>query len=57
MCSSDLGEIQVIAKKLHVGTATTALVLEKIKPSGKSLMGTVDWLNGVRLQPGESFGG
>ena len=51
------GEIQVIEKKLHVGTATTALVVDKIKPSGKSLMGTIDWFNGVRLQPGESFGG
>ena len=51
------GEIQVIEKKLYVGTDTTALVLEKIKPSGKSFMGAVDWLNGVRLQSGESFGG
>jgi methionyl-tRNA formyltransferase len=43
-------------KKLFVGTATTALEIRYITPSGKSRMPSSQWANGARLAPGDLFG-
>lgn len=41
---------------LFVGTGSTALELRFLTPSGKSRMDSKSWLNGARLQIGETFG-
>lgn len=50
------GEIRVIEKLLHVGTATTALVISSLRPAGRSNMEAQSWANGARLQVGDHFG-
>lgn len=50
------GQIEIKEKKLYVGTGTKALVIMKVKPSGKPLMDTAAWINGVRISAGEYFG-
>ena len=50
------GEIRVIEKELFVGTATQALSIGYLTPSGKSRMVARSWLNGARLIDGENFG-
>jgi methionyl-tRNA formyltransferase len=50
------GEIRVIEKELFVGTATQALSIGYLTPSGKSRMVARSWLNGARLVDGENFG-
>jgi methionyl-tRNA formyltransferase len=50
------GQIEVRDKKLHVGTATSALSFLKVKPSGKPLMDASAWINGVRISAEEFFG-
>jgi methionyl-tRNA formyltransferase len=39
-----------------VGTATEAVQLGTVRPEGKGEMAAVDWLRGVRPEPGERFG-
>jgi methionyl-tRNA formyltransferase len=39
-----------------VGTATGAVRLGEVRPEGKGAMAAVDWLRGVRPEPGERFG-
>jgi methionyl-tRNA formyltransferase len=39
-----------------VGTATTPVRLGEVRPEGKGAMPAVDWLRGLRLEPGERFG-
>jgi methionyl-tRNA formyltransferase len=48
------GEIQVREKMVLIGTATTALEIGFITPSGKSVMSAISWANGARLI-GEEF--
>ncbi len=43
-------------KKFYVGTATTALEISYITPSGKSRMPATEWANGARLTAGDLFG-
>lgn len=43
-------------KKLYVGTASSALEIGNITPSGKSRMPTSQWANGARLIAGDLFG-
>ena len=43
-------------KKLYVGTASSALEIGHITPSGKSRMPSSQWANGARLIPGDLFG-
>jgi methionyl-tRNA formyltransferase len=38
-----------------VGTATGAVRLGEVRPEGKAAMAAVDWLRGVRPEPGERF--
>jgi methionyl-tRNA formyltransferase len=38
-----------------VGTATTAVRLGEVRPEGKAAMAAVDWLRGLRPEPGERF--
>jgi methionyl-tRNA formyltransferase len=38
-----------------VGTATTAVRLGRVRPEGKPEMPALDWLRGLRVQPGERF--
>jgi methionyl-tRNA formyltransferase len=38
-----------------VGTATTAVRLDSVRPEGKGEMAAADWLRGLRLEPGECF--
>jgi methionyl-tRNA formyltransferase len=51
----DPGEISIIDKKLFVGTASSALEILTITPSGKQAMTATSWANGARLLPGERF--
>ena len=50
------GELLLREKKLYVGTATSALEIGEVQPSGKALMPASSWVNGVRLDSGERFG-
>ena len=50
------GELLLGEKKLYVGTATSALEIGEVQPSGKALMPASSWVNGVRLDSGERFG-
>lgn len=43
-------------RKLYVGTATTALEIGHITPSGKSRVPSSQWANGARLVAGDLFG-
>ena len=38
-----------------VGTATAPVRLGEVRPEGKGAMPAVDWLRGLRLEPGERF--
>ena len=50
------GVLLMEKKKLYVGTATTALEIGYITPSGKSRMPASEWANGARLIAGDFFG-
>lgn len=47
------GEISLIDKKVFIGTATSALQIEQIAPTGKQAMIATAWANGARLVAGE----
>lgn len=49
------GELRVAGNELFVGTSTFALRIDDVQPAGKSKMPSAAWLNGIRLNPGESF--
>lgn len=46
-CAYSPGEVGVIEKKVVVGTGNGGLVLERVKPAGKSEMAASDWLRGA----------
>lgn len=46
------GEIALHEKKVLIGTATTALEIGAITPSGKPAMTAISWANGARLENG-----
>ena len=50
------GQILIQDKKLFIGTATFALEIGGVQPSGKAQMAASSWVNGVRLTTGERFG-
>lgn len=50
------GELLLKEKKLYIGTATSALEIGEVQPSGKALMPASSWVNGVRLDSGERLG-
>lgn len=47
------GEISLFEKKVFIGTATSALQIEQITPTGKQAMIATAWANGARLVAGE----
>jgi methionyl-tRNA formyltransferase len=49
-------QIEIRDRKLYVGTSTTALSFQRVKPSGKPMMDSSAWINGVRISAGEHFG-
>ena len=50
------GQILIQDKRLFVGTATLALEIGGVQPSGIAQMAASSWVNGVRLATGERFG-
>lgn len=50
------GELLFKEKRLYIGTATFAIEIGEVQPSGKALMPASSWVNGVRLDSGERFG-
>ncbi len=49
------GEISAGRREVRVGTGRGDVVLNLVQPQGKREMPALDWLRGVRLQPGERF--
>ena len=49
------GEISAGRQEVRVGTGRGDVVLNLVQPQGKREMPALDWLRGVRLQPGERF--
>lgn len=47
------GEILRQGKRVLVGTWSEAVELSRVQPPGKRMMPALDWVNGVRLQPGD----
>ena len=47
--SADAGVLKVIEKSIYIGTASSALELLEVTPSGKSQMSAISWANGARL--------
>jgi len=50
------GEVEVTRNAVRVGTATRALLLERVQPQGKQAMAATDWARGMRLTAGETLG-
>lgn len=49
------GEPSLIDGRLHVGSTSTALIIDSITPAGRSITQASSWFNGARLQAGELF--
>ena len=47
------GEVALIEKAVHIGTATTALQIGEVTTVGKPAMSAAAWANGARLVAGE----
>ena len=58
MTNIELSPGSVLAKgdSVLVGSGTTAIAIGFLTPAGKSRMDARSWLNGIRLESGESFG-
>jgi methionyl-tRNA formyltransferase len=50
------GQVAVSKNAVHVGTATTPVLLGEVKAFGKKQMAAADWARGVRLEPGLTLG-
>ena len=50
------GELLVTKKEIFVGTGTSAVKLQQVKPFGKKQMAAADWARGVRLETGMRLG-
>ncbi|WP_280397025.1 methionyl-tRNA formyltransferase [Nocardia carnea] len=46
------GQIEVRKAGVYIGTATTAVRLDRVQPQGKRMMAASDWARGARLAPG-----
>lgn len=44
--------IEVRKTGVYIGTATTAVRLDRVQPQGKRVMAASDWARGARLEPG-----
>jgi len=49
------GELRVIDRRLIVGTGQSAIEILKIIPSGRHELNVSEWINGARLNFGETF--
>jgi methionyl-tRNA formyltransferase len=49
------GSLQIIEKSVYVGTATTALQILEVTPSGKAKMDAISWSNGARISPSDEL--
>jgi len=47
--SADAGALKTVDKSIYIGTATSALELLEVTPSGKAQMTATSWANGARL--------
>jgi methionyl-tRNA formyltransferase len=47
--SADAGVLKAVEKSIYIGTATSALELLEVTPSGKAQMFATSWANGARL--------
>lgn len=47
--SAEAGVLKAVAKSIFIGTATSALELLEVTPSGKAQMSATSWANGARL--------
>ncbi|MET8800048.1 methionyl-tRNA formyltransferase [Nocardia sp. NPDC004568] len=45
-------QIEVRKSGVFIGTATTAVRLDRVQPQGKRMMAALDWARGARLAPG-----
>lgn len=48
--------IEVRKTGVYIGTATTAVRLDRVQPQGKRVMDALDWARGARLEPGAVAG-
>jgi methionyl-tRNA formyltransferase len=53
--SADAGVLKVVEKSIYIGTATSALELLEVTPSGKAQMSATSWANGARLNATDMF--
>jgi len=49
------GFLKAVGKSVYIGTATSALELLEVTPSGKSQMSAFSWANGARLNATDMF--
>lgn len=49
------GSLQIIEKSVYVGTATTALQILEVTPSGKAKMDAISWSNGARISSSDEL--
>lgn len=49
------GAVDWDKRSFYVGTATTAMVVERLQPPGKKMMSALDWARGARLESGTVF--
>ena len=49
------GFLKAVGKSVYIGTATSALELLEVTPSGKSQMSAFSWANGARLNAADMF--
>jgi methionyl-tRNA formyltransferase len=49
------GVLKAVDKSVYIGTATSALELLEVTPSGKSQMSAFSWANGARLTATDMF--
>jgi methionyl-tRNA formyltransferase len=49
------GELQAGRREVLVGTATTAVLLDRVQPHGRAAMAAADWARGVRPLPHEAL--
>ena len=47
--SANAGVLKAVEKSIYIGTATSALELLEVTPSGKAQMSATSWANGARL--------
>ncbi|HEY5855864.1 MAG TPA: methionyl-tRNA formyltransferase [Aldersonia sp.] len=50
--SLPVGAIEIRKDGVYVGTATTAVRLDRVQPQGKKAMAALDWVRGARLPEG-----